>query len=491
MSSRKSEKKHPKYDDKNKRRVDATWSMTRRLMILYIVSLLCILGITLFLLFRDVTQNLESQDYRFLVNKVQIARAILKDAGNPRGRLEEEVVVESNAMQFAKYYSRIANDKGRTVIQSINFSHILKKSAFPEPVGVKDKPVKGVRWQAANGKWYLLVSALATDNSDSRNPYLIQIALDITYERTLIDDYKRVMIIVLIAGFLLASLLGVIITRKGLKPMNEITRAIGNISSNRLHERIGTRPWPGELVVLAESFDGMLTRLEDSFRRLRQFSADLAHELRTPIHNLMGETEVALNKNRTAEEYRRVLESNMEEYERLVSMIESLLFLARADKTEININKKKLNVRESLESIVDFYKPLLDEHQITVNVEGEGWVCADPVLYRRVINNVLSNAVKFTPDEGTIHLIIHTLSDHTEIEINDSGCGIAGDDLTHIFDRFYRADRSRTGSKDGAGLGLSIVKAIMELHKGEVTIKSQPGKGTRVMLRFPEDAALA
>jgi two-component system heavy metal sensor histidine kinase CusS len=487
MSSRKPEET-PRETGKAKHlRFYSRWSLAKRLMLLYIASLFCILAITLFLLFHDVTQNLQSQDYRFLVNKIEVARAILKNAGDPRDRLEEEVVLESDAMQFAKYYSRIADDRGHTVIQSINFSHILKESAFPGPVGVKGKPIRGVRWQAANGKWYLLVSALATDNRDGRNPYLIQIALDISYERALIDDYKRVMLLVLIAGFLLASILGVIITRKGLQPLNEITGAIGNISSNRLHERIGSRPWPGELVVLAESFDGMLTRLEDSFRRLRQFSADLAHELRTPIHNLMGETEVALNKNRTAEEYRRVLESNMEEYERLVSMIESLLFLARADKTEISINKKKLNARESLESIVDFYKPLFDEHQITVNVEGEGWVCADPVLYRRVINNVVSNAVKFTPDDGTIHLIIHTLSDHTEIEINDSGCGIAGDDLTHIFDRFYRADRSRTGSKDGAGLGLSIVKAIMELHKGEVTIKSQPGKGTHVMLRFPED----
>ena len=455
-------------------------------MVLYISSLFCILAITLFLLFRDVTQNLQSQDYRFLINKIEVARAILKNAGDPRNRLEEEVVLESDAMQFAKYYSRIANDKGHTVIQSMNFSQILKKSAFPEPVGVRAKPVKGIRWQAANGKWYLLVSALATDNRDGRNPYLIQIALDISYERALIDDYKRVMIIVLIAGFLLASLLGVIITRKGLKPLNEITRSIGNISSNRLHERIGSRPWPRELVVLAESFDGMLMRLEDSFRRLRQFSADLAHELRTPIHNLIGETEVALSRNRTADDYRRVLESNMEEYGRLVTMIESLLFLARADKTEISINKNRLNARESLESIVDFYKPLFEEHHITVDVEGEGWVYADPVLYRRVINNVVSNAVKFTPDHGSVDLVIHNRSDQTEIEIIDSGCGIAADDLTHIFDRFYRADRSRTGSKDGAGLGLSIVKAIMELHRGEVTITSEPGKGTRLSLYFPD-----
>ncbi len=458
-------------------------------MILYITSLFCILAITLFLLFHDVTQNLQSQDYRFLINKIEVARAILKNAGEPRNRLEEEVVLESDAMQFAKYYSRIADDKGHTVIQSMNFSHILKKSAFPGPVGIKANPVKGVRWQAANGKWYLLVSALATDNRDGRNPYLIQIALDISYERALIDDYKRVMVIVLIAGFLLASLLGVIITRKGLQPLNEITRAIGNISSNRLDERIGSKHWPGELVVLAESFDGMLTRLEDSFQRLRQFSADLAHELRTPIHNLIGETEVALSRNRTAEDYRRVLESNMEEYERLVTMIESLLFLARADKTEISIHKKRMDARESLLSIVDLYKPLCEERHISMTLEGDGQVSADPVLYRRVINNVISNAVKFTTDSGIINLIIRNHSDVTEIEINDSGCGIAQDDLTHIFDRFYRADRSRTGSKDGAGLGLSIVKAIMELHKGEVTIASKPGKGTHVTLYFPDHNA--
>lgn len=486
MFSKSPERKHPKSGKTDETSVHATWSITNRLMFLYITVLVCILGITLFLLFHDVTQNLQSQDYRFLVNKVQVARAILKNAGDPRNRLEEEVVVESNAMQFAKYYSRIADDKGQTVIQSLNFSRILKKSAFPDPVGVKDKPVKGVKWKAVNGKWYLLVSALAEDSREGRNPYLIQIALDITYERTLIEDYKRVMMIVSIAGFLVAGFLGIVITRRGLKPLKEIAKAVENISSNRFN-RIGSKRWPGELVVLAESFDRMLTRLEDSFQRLRQFSADLAHELRTPIQNLIGETEVALGRNRNSKDYRNVLESNMEEYQRLITMIESLLFLARADKTEISIHKQNIDACKTLSDIVAFYKPLCDERHLKVTVDGHGFVYADPILYRRVVNNVISNAVKFTPDSGIISLDIQKYPDGTQIDVSDSGCGISEDDLTHIFDRFYRADRSRAESRDGAGLGLSIVKAIMDLHKGEVTITSEFGKGTKVQLYFPGD----
>ena len=165
------------------------------------------------------------------------------------------------------------------------------------------------------------MSAWAEDYQKHDRTYLIHIALDISHEHAVIGEYRKEMILVLITGFFFAAVLGVIITRKGLQPLHDITKMIQNVSSNRLHERIGNQEWPDELMVLSNSFDDMLLRLEESFNRLRQFSADLAHELRTPIHNIMGETEVALSRIRTADDYRKVLESNMEDYHRLMVMI--------------------------------------------------------------------------------------------------------------------------------------------------------------------------
>jgi len=294
------------------------------------------------------------------------------------------------------------------------------------------------------------------------------------------------MMIISIVGFLVAILLGMIITRKGLQPLKEITQKVKNISSQRLNQRIGSKSWPHELAGLAASFDDMLNRLEDSFRRLKQFSADLAHELRTPIHNLIGETEVALNQKRNPDEYRRVLESNMEEYQQLINMIESLLFLARADKTEIDIHKKRTNLQNMLSEIVDFYSPLCEERHLSIKTQLKGWGHADPDLFRRAVHNVVSNAVKATPDHGEI--VLKSKSDDskcTRIEITDTGLGISPKDMPHIFDRFYRADTSRTGDDSGTGLGLSIVKTIMNLHGGKVTIHSKPGQGTKVQLIFP------
>ncbi len=233
---------------------------------------------------------------------------------------------------------------------------------------------------------------------------------------------------------------------------------------------------------------GALDRLKDSHARISQFSADLAHELRTPINNLRGEAEVALSRSRTADEYREVLESSLEEYARLSRMIDSLLFLARAESPETQIERKWFGAREEIAGVRDFLDAIAEEQGVEVTCHGNELLNADPMLFRRAVSNLLTNALQHTPRGGKVCISVKKLSDASvEVSVSDTGFGIPPEHLPRIFDRFYRVNHARSQPK-GMGLGLSIVKSIMDLHGGSVTIQSERGAGTIASLRFPPPA---
>ena len=191
----------------------------------------------------------------------------------------------------------------------------------------------------------------------------------------------------------------------------------------------------------------MLDRLEDSFNRLSQFSADLAHELRTPINNLRGEAGVALSQARTPEEYRRTLESSLEEYARLSRLIDNLLFLARADGPMISIARTPCDAQKAIEVVREFYEALAEDRGVEVVCGGEAILEADPVLFRQTISNLLSNALSYTPRGGKVSISVQRQDDRTvEVSVNDTGCGIPAEHLPKIFDRFYRVDPARRNS---------------------------------------------
>jgi two-component system heavy metal sensor histidine kinase CusS len=228
----------------------------------------------------------------------------------------------------------------------------------------------------------------------------------------------------------------------------------------------------------------MLHRLEDSFVRLSQFSADLAHELRTPIGNIRGEAEVALTRSRSAEEYREVIESTIAECQHLGHIVDNLLFLARTEAAEGQLQRTSFDGRAVVERIAAFHEPIAEEQKLTIACEGHAKFLADEMLFSRAVNNLVENALHHTPAGGTVGISIVNRGANTEVSVKDSGVGIAAEHLPRVFDRFYRADPSR--SADGAGLGLALVKSIMDLHSGSAQIESEPGRGTTVTLSFPQ-----
>lgn len=262
---------------------------------------------------------------------------------------------------------------------------------------------------------------------------------------------------------------------------------VGNIGRHPNHHRL--RPFdtgrnarlevdavPVELADLAETLNAMLARLEDSFRRLSDFSSDLAHEFRTPISNLMTQTQVTLARPRSAAEYSEVLASNIEEYERLSRMIADMLFIAKADEGQIVPSQERLCLGELMADLVEFHRLVAEEKGVVLTHEGDGAMRGDPLMVRRAVGNLLSNAIRHTPPGGRVTAsILHEDSGSVVIAIANTGETVPAEHLPRLFDRFYRVDPSRTGEGSQSGLGLAIVKSIVEAHGGRVSVGSANG----------------
>lgn len=299
-----------------------------------------------------------------------------------------------------------------------------------------------------------------------------------------IECYERIIITLLLAS-LAAIVFGHIISKNGLNRLRELENKMDKITAQSLDDRIQLNEWPKELRNLANRFNGMLDRIQSSFIQLSQFSSDIAHELRTPINNLRGMTEIALIKEKSPHEYRSILESCMSEYHHLSKLIENLLFIARSDHGEIRLKKVLIDTQEEIAQICDYYQAVADEKQILLACVGYAKIEVEPGLFKRAISNLLSNALRNTSSHGNIMINIQSMQQFVQIAIHDTGIGISPEHLLNIFDRFYRVDPSRSEHSGGVGLGLAIVKSIIDLHNGAIKIESNVNIGTSVYMQFP------
>ncbi|MDE3067944.1 MAG: heavy metal sensor histidine kinase [Verrucomicrobiota bacterium] len=459
-------------------------SIVTRLTVLYTLSAFGMLLLAAGFLHWTLMVNFHRQDAQFLADKVHLLRTILRKTPADTSDLKEEVEWETASLHFTKYYARVLDPRGRTMIETPGMNNDLPVAFFPAPTDTTPLEARVVSRKLAHNQRFLLLSATA-ELGEGHGQREIQVALDMSLEDAFLQHYRHDLAWAVLFGVLFSAVAGAFVARRGMRPLAELTRATDRISASQLHERVAGEGWPRELASLAKGFDRMLDRLEDSFRRLSQFSGDLAHELRTPINNLRGEAGVALSQSRTPEEYRRTLESSLEEYERLTRLIDNLLFLARADSPTTGIARARCDARRSIEAVREFYEALAADRGVNLWCEAQGTVDTDPVLFRQAVSNLLSNALNHTPRGGRVRVCAGPgPGGGLEVRVSDNGCGIAAEHLPHIFDRLYRADPARSHS-DGAGLGLAIVKSIMALHGGSVRVHSEPGKGACFTLTFP------
>ena len=447
-------------------------SIATQLVLLFTAAAALLLGCALGVLYWIVVQHAAEEDDHALVDKVFALRAHIREAGAAAGLRDE--LQAMHADERSAYSVRVLNAAAETVAQTPGMDDLLPVGSFPQTGEMEA--------QRVNGRPFML--SVAQETAADGQTYTVQVAQDRSRDAEFTRRFRMLLAGVLLAGVLAAAAIAVTVTRRGLRPLAAITSSLQRIGPTHLDERVAPVGWPRELQPLALAFDEMLDRLEDSFTRLSRFSADLAHELRTPIANIRGETEVALTRPRSPEEYRKVLESSLGECERLSAIIDSLLFLARAEAADRSIQPARFDGRAELEKIAEFYRPVAEERSITLHCDGDAQIDADPMLFRRAVSNLVENALRYTPEGGRISIRLLARDGSVEVAVQDNGSGIAFEHLPRVFDRFYRPDPAR--SRHGSGLGLALVKSIADLHGGTAAIASEVNRGTTVTLTFPK-----
>lgn len=457
-------------------------SLTGRLSLLFAAVSFVILSAMGLFLHHALTQQLASRDLQDLNGKVELVRHKLTDSDsaelierNPQGWLE--IVVGHQGLHLV-----ILNEARRVLLTS---------SAAELPERLIDSPsVEGEQapvfeWTVEDGRRFRAVSAWGRVGASAKSRVLIALILDVSQEVRLLAAYRASIVTGILVGTIVAGALGLWAAKHGLNPLQAFARVAGRTSASRLDERIDLAGLPGELIPLATAYNAMLDRLADSINRLSQFSSDIAHDLRTPLGNLLGEAQVALSRQRSADEYRSIIESSTEELGRLSRMIEGMLFLARADNAQLSLRPERLRIAAEFARIGDYFEPLAHERGVSIATRGSLEVYADPSLLTRAVSNLVANAIRATPQSGTIELTDRRSADGaTEVRVSNPGREIPEQERGKIFERFYRISDSRTGSTAGSGLGLAIVKSIMCLHGGRVWIECDAGR-TTFILSFP------
>ena len=316
------------------------------------------------------------------------------------------------------------------------------------------------------------ITALLPSGISVMQPFLVAVAVDITHHEHFMESFRKTLWMFISLAAVIVSLLGWVMVKQGLAPLKTIRQGAAGVTANRLNYRLSVDSVPVELAELAETLNNMLARLEESFQRLKDFSSDLAHELRTPISNLMTQTQVVLSRVRSDEEYREVLVSNAEEYERLARMIADMLFLAQADNGLIVLHREQIDLAKEIHELFDFFDALAEEKTLSLALVGSGQISGDKLMLRRALANLLSNAIRHSPKGTQVQVSISRVDDMTVLVISNKGDPIPAEHLPHIFERFYRADPSRHRNGEGAGLGLAITLSIVRAHGGQIDVKS-------------------
>jgi two-component system heavy metal sensor histidine kinase CusS len=454
-------------------------SIATQLVLLFTLCAALLLSCGLSVFYWMVVRHAFEEDNAVLADKLAAIRTDLKQ---PDGiNTVDRELKNRRAGEPVVYWMRIIDPAGNVATETPGMNRLLPPSIFAPP----QTSIPLSRSTKDYQKDAKLFSLVATNETVNGQPYLLQVAQDRSADERFRKQFGALLAFVLGLGLLASVLVAVTVTRRALRPLAEMKRSLERVQPAHLSERIERAQWPRELQPVVTAFDGMLDRLEDSFTRLSQFSADLAHELRTPIGNMLGEAQVALTRERGSEEYRSIIESSAAECERLSGIIDNLLFLARAESAEQQIERSLFNGRAALEKIAAFYQASAEDRHIDISCSGEAELFADQVLFNRAVGNLVDNALRFTPDKGHICIAIRHLRGNAEISVTDTGSGIAAEHLPRVFDRFYRADPSRSSA--GSGLGLALVKSIVDLHGGSASIESEVGRGTIVLVTFPNE----
>ncbi|AZF48625.1 heavy metal sensor histidine kinase [Pseudomonas sp. R2-7-07] len=456
------------------------YSLTLRLALIFALlafALLATLGVALY---RELERELVRRDDTALISRVDQLRNLLNDS-NTLGLIQTKPELFQNMLGNRESVLSIGAP-GQQPLLLVNPANIELPSVKPVP---KDHVLALSDVQHLPGLNGIPFSTVAA-TIDSGDLGSLQVTSGrLMTERTAVLASYRLSVYILasIAAIVLA-LAGYLLVHRGLLPLRRLARHAQGIGVGNLAERLDGQGAPQELLPMIESFNTMLERLSKGFVQLGQVSTDMAHELRTPINNLLGETQVALQQQRSIESYQQLLASNVEELERLARMLDNMLFLARTDPASALRQRQALDAADEVERIADYFEGLAADAGMHIVVEGEGVIWAEPMLLRRALANLCANAIKYGSPGSELRIQAIANDEGVNLRVSNHGETIPAEHLPRLFERFYRVDESRERSSQSNGLGLSIVATIMQLHNGRYGVSSEDGV-TRFELFFP------
>lgn len=399
----------------------------------------------------------------------------------------EDLAVEFPELAVLDKSFQIFSPAGKVTIQSPNLGRL-------------DIPLSRTALEAALSGRATFESARFLDGSsfrllsvpiilDGALVNIIQVGTSLRSVEEMLHRLLLVLLVSLPAALAVALGGGWFLAGRALRPVEAITQAARRIAAGDLTQRLTVAHSPDEIGRLAATFNNMIARLEASFRQVRQFSADASHELRTPLTVMKGETELALRRARPAEDYKLVMESTLEEIDRMAQIVDELLFLSRADLGEVRIESQSVRLDALVEDIQRQAVVLGQEQEIQVMVGSVALVQVqgDELRLRELLLNLVDNAVKYSRPGGKVEIALARDAGMARLAVTDQGIGISAEAQTRIFDRFYRTDDARAHAKKGTGLGLSICKWIVEAHHGRIEVQSKVGEGSRFTVILPAD----
>ncbi|MCU0506807.1 MAG: heavy metal sensor histidine kinase [Anaerolineae bacterium] len=453
------------------------------LVSLVMVSLLACVGLYLDFAFAS---TLEERNRGEILGKVDLLRHVAA-----RTRSEQQIVDDPHSFYepmigHREMYATVYGAAGDLLWSSSPIAPVVLSDHRIAPVNAQPE-IRFDRDENEATPRFIRTALFAASLQDVRQPPLtILLELDVTASKVALSRYRETLLGTLVAAGLLGVLLAHAAVRMALRRLAIVGRALGELSVDRFDSRLSLESVPPELREHAIAYNAMVDRLQRAFRRMDEFASDLAHELRTPVNNLLLNAQIALTRTRSASDYRAALEGGIEELERLSRMVDDMLFLARADDARLTLRRESIALHEEAAKVGAFFEALADEARVVIDVTGRAIAEADRALMQRVLGNLISNAVRHSPPGGRVHVKVwEDGRAGATFSVSNAGDGISPEHLPHVFERFYRGDAARRATSEGAGLGLAIVKSIVDLHGGQIGVESVPGGRTVFKVRLP------
>ncbi|HEY0286771.1 MAG TPA: heavy metal sensor histidine kinase [Pseudomonas sp.] len=446
-------------------------SLANRLALLF-AACTAVVSLTAGVLFNRASEaHFLELDQQLLESKLPTLRTVLHDVDNARRLDERKPALQTELAHQPDLALKIRGFDGAVWFDSL-------------PQASADMPMhNGLHTlNTAETAYRAYTVALHPDTPNSPQLTLL---LNITHHQHFLQRMQHLIWLTVGLSALATALLGAWAARSGLQPLRQMSEIAASVSASSLTTRLPQGDMPRELADLTQAFNAMLGRLDDAFQRLSAFSADIAHELRTPLSNLLTHTQVTLTRPREIEDYREALLGNLEELQWMAQMVNDMLYLAKAEHGLLTPNREHLRLEDEADALLEFFLPLAEDTHVSLSREGQATIKGDRHMLRRALSNLLDNALRFTPAHGQVWVRIEKINNSVRINIENNGPTIPAELLPRLFDRFYRADPARhEGSTEHAGLGLAITQSIIRAHGGTIRCESADGL-TRFVVELP------